>query len=601
MNRLNQWTVGTKLLIGFLAVALIGAVIGVVGVIGSGKINDLSDLIYERDLVGLRDVAEANVQLMAASRSTRSAMLATSQEERKQYTEDVSKRFEKIKKELDAAERNFFTATGKTAVVEARAALQAYEADARETLALLGSEPLAEPRPSVEHLFKVTMPLANKADDLLTGLVDRKTKNARELNKEADAIYNTVRLLMLVLTGAGVLIGVVIGVVLTRGLKRQLGGEPSDVADAAKAIAAGNLTHAIDIRQAESGSVVHAMHDMQESLRKIVGTVRSSSDSIATGVGQISSGTTDLSQRTETQASNLEQTAASMEEIASTVQTTADTARQATQLAQSASQTASRGGVVMDEVIATMGQINEASRKIADIIGVIDGIAFQTNILALNAAVEAARAGEQGRGFAVVASEVRSLVGRSAEAAKEIKTLIGNSVDKVEAGGKLVDAAGQTMQNIVHEVQRVTDLIAEISASAVEQTAGIGQISDAVAQLDQVTQQNAALVEESAAAAESLNHQTQQLVQAVAVFQLGQSSGVSSAGPSRPPAPRSPILPQRRSGVAAPAPAKAMLSRPAAPRVAAPARAPMSAPTPRSVPALGRSKQTSNDDDWEQF
>ncbi|GAB3363878.1 MULTISPECIES: methyl-accepting chemotaxis protein [Giesbergeria] len=592
MNWLNRLTVGTRLLVGFMVVAVIGAIIGVLGLMGTSKVNDLGNVMYERDLMGLHHAAEANIQLMAAARATRSAVLATSQEQRKEYIDETLQRFQKIKKELELADGTFFTSQGKATVAEARAALQAYEADAKVALTLLQEEALAEPRGSVEHLFKVTVPLANKADDLLTALVVRKTKNAQELDKEGDEIYATLRLWMLVLTAAGVLTGVVIGVWMTHSLQRQLGGEPGDVAQAANAIAAGDLSHTIDDSRAAPGSVVRAMHGMQESLRTIVGTVRASSDSIATGAGQISSGTADLSQRTEEQASNLEQTAASMEEIASTVQTNADTARQATQLANNASQTAHRGGEVMGQVVTTMADINEASRKIADIIGVIDGIAFQTNILALNAAVEAARAGEQGRGFAVVASEVRSLAGRSAEAAKEIKALIGNSVDKVEAGGKLVDAAGQTMQNIVREVQRVTDLIAEISASTVEQTSGIGQISAAVAQLDQVTQQNAALVEQSAAAADSLNHQAQQLVQAVAVFKLGQQERATqpALAPTRP-ASRQPTLP--RNGTVAGAPAKAV------PRPAVSQAAPLTRPT---APALGRSATgPSHDDDWEQF
>ena len=594
MNWLNQLTVGTKLVVGFMVVAIIGAIIGVLGIVGTGKVNDLGNLMYERDLIGLRHAAEANIQLMAAARTTRSAMLATTQEERKAFTDATFQYFEKIEAELKLSENTFFTSQGKAAVAETRAALQAYKADARVALTLLQEEPLAEPRGSVEHLLKVTVPLANKADDLLTGLMQRKIKNAEQLDSEGDVLYASTRLLMLVLTVAGVLVGVVIGVWMARNLQRQLGGEPADVAAAARAIAAGDLSTTIDDRHAAPGSVVRAMHDMQESLRTIVGTVRASSDSIATGAGQISSGTADLSQRTEQQASNLEQTAASMEQIASTVQTNADTARQATQLASNASQTAHRGGEVMGQVVTTMADINEASRKISDIISVIDGIAFQTNILALNAAVEAARAGEQGRGFAVVASEVRSLAGRSAEAAKEIKALIGNSVNKVEVGGKLVDAAGQTMQDIVREVQRVTDLISEISASTGEQTSGIGQITAAVAQLDQVTQQNAALVEESAAAAESLNHQAQQLVQAVAVFKLGQHERATQMpGAPRPaptPAPRQPTLP--RSSTATAAPAKV------APRPAAPKVAPLARPV---APALGRSTSKSNDDDWEQF
>jgi methyl-accepting chemotaxis protein len=248
--------------------------------------------------------------------------------------------------------------------------------------------------------------------------------------------------------------------------------------------------------------------------------VRNASESIATGSAQIATGNADLSQRTEEQASNLQQTAASMEQMNATVKNSADTARQASQLATSASSVAEKGGSVVGQVVATMEDITASSKKIADIIGVIDGIAFQTNILALNAAVEAARAGEQGRGFAVVASEVRSLAQRSAGAAKEIKALISASVEKVETGSKLVGDAGSTMTDIVTQVRRVADLMGELSAAAVEQTAGIGQVSTAVGQLDQVTQQNAALVEESAAAADSLKQQAAKLSEVVGVFRL---------------------------------------------------------------------------------
>jgi methyl-accepting chemotaxis protein len=289
----------------------------------------------------------------------------------------------------------------------------------------------------------------------------------------------------------------------------------------AQTVASGNLGSRIEVTSRdETGQLMTALKHMNDSLVTVVSQVRHSADSIATGSSQIAGGNADLSQRTEEQASNLQQTAASMEEITSTVQQSADTARQATQLASSASAVAAEGGEVVGQVITTMEAISASSRRIADITSVIDGIAFQTNILALNAAVEAARAGEQGRGFAVVAGEVRTLAQRSAQAAREIKNLIGESVEKVENGSRLVAQAGETMDAIVNQVKRVTDLIGEISSASTEQSAGIGQIGDAVAQLDQVTQQNAALVEESAAAAESLKHQAAALAQTVAVFRL---------------------------------------------------------------------------------
>jgi len=289
----------------------------------------------------------------------------------------------------------------------------------------------------------------------------------------------------------------------------------------AETVAQGDLSSRIGATSKdEIGQLLAALGRMNESLVGIVGQVRNASDSIATGSAQIATGNADLSQRTEEQASNLQQTAASMEQLTATVKNNADTARQATQLASSAATVAAQGGSVVGQVVSTMQGISDSSKKIADIIGVIDGIAFQTNILALNAAVEAARAGEQGRGFAVVAAEVRSLAQRSAQAAKEIKGLIGESVGKVEAGTRLVDDAGRTMGDIVAQVQKVSDLIGEISSASGEQTSGIGQINDAVTQLDHVTQQNAALVEESAAAAESLKHQAASLAQTVAVFKL---------------------------------------------------------------------------------
>jgi methyl-accepting chemotaxis protein len=290
----------------------------------------------------------------------------------------------------------------------------------------------------------------------------------------------------------------------------------------AQAIAKGDLTAQAMHTDGkdEVAGLMRSLAAMRESLSQMVGLVRTTSDNIGTASGEIATGNQDLSSRTEQTASNLQQTASSMEQLTGTLRQSADSARQANQLASSAAEVAARGGHVVSQVVSTMNEINTSSKKISDIIGVIDGIAFQTNILALNAAVEAARAGEQGRGFAVVAAEVRSLAGRSAEAAKEIKGLIGASVDRVEAGSRLVADAGKTMTEIVGSVQRVSDIIGEITAASSEQSEGIGQINAAVTQLDQMTQQNAALVEQSAAAAESLKDQAERLAEVVGTFRL---------------------------------------------------------------------------------
>ncbi|MBD9585176.1 MCP four helix bundle domain-containing protein [Delftia sp. DLF01] len=345
---------------------------------------------------------------------------------------------------------------------------------------------------------------------------------------------------MLVLTLLAAALGGLVAWMITRTVKQQLGGEPSYAAGVARQIAQGDLSVQVQLAPGDTSSLLRAMEDMRAGLARVVADVRQSSESIATGASQIASGNADLSQRTEEQASNLEQTAASMEEMNATVKLNADTVRTATQLAASSSQAATGGGKIVDRVVATMEQITASSRKIEDIIGVIDSIAFQTNILALNAAVEAARAGEQGRGFAVVASEVRSLAQRSAGAAKEIKALIGESVSKVDEGSGLVSETGSAMKDIVQQAQRVADLIGEIGAATAEQADGVAQVGDAVVQLDQVTQQNAALVEESAAAAASLNAQAARLVDLVSLFKLdGVSSSVPlpASSPAQAPAP----------------------------------------------------------------
>jgi methyl-accepting chemotaxis protein-1 (serine sensor receptor) len=323
----------------------------------------------------------------------------------------------------------------------------------------------------------------------------------------------------------GVLLGATICVWLVRGIARPL----AHAVAIAKSVAAGDLTRAIHVRSSdETGQLLQALKDMNESLIRIVGEVRGGTETIATASGQIASGNMDLSSRTEQQAGSLETTASSMERITAIVRQNADSADQANRLALSASDVAVQGGSVVSEVVHTMGSINDSAKKIADIIGVIDSIAFQTNILALNAAVEAARAGEQGRGFAVVAGEVRHLAQRSAAAAKEIKQLIGDSVEKVDTGARLVDQAGATMAEIVASVRRVTDIMGEITVASREQTEGIQRLNQTMSQMDAVTQQNAALVEESAAASAALEEQAAALAHVVSVFKVASKQTVSA-------------------------------------------------------------------------
>ncbi|MFA6070262.1 MAG: methyl-accepting chemotaxis protein [Janthinobacterium sp.] len=385
-----------------------------------------------------------------------------------------------------------------------------------------------------EVFEKTFVPAAAKYQKMVYGLLEHQRATIDATARQIDDIASTSRNLLLLLSTLALAFGVVCAWLLTMGIVRPL----RTAVDIARKVADGDLTAQIDASaKDETGQLLLALKDMNTSLLNIVSEVRSGTDSIATSSTQIAAGNQDLSSRTEEQAGSLEETASSMEELTSTVKQNADNARQANQLAASAAQVAVKGGAVVAQVVGTMESINASSNKIVDIISVIDGIAFQTNILALNAAVEAARAGEQGRGFAVVASEVRNLAQRSASAAKEIKTLIGASVEQVNAGSMLVAQAGSTMNDIVDSVQRVSDIITEITAASSEQSVGIDEINRAIGQMDAVTQQNAALVEESAAAAESMQHQAHNLAQVVSVFKLnGQQAKVSGASMLKQPA-----------------------------------------------------------------
>ena len=473
-------------------------------------------------------------------------------------------------------------------------ALRGAQAQAQDKVLALVKTDAAQ---AIEVLNRDETPAWRTLRAELLQLRDASGQLSAQIHQSVKQSADRARWLAMALAALAIGVAVVLGLVVQRTLRREIGGDPAVARTALRRIADGDLTGAMPPVR-EPASLMGALAGMQSSLRGLVAQVQQSSAGIETASREIASGNNDLAARTEQAASNLQETAASMEELNSTMRQSADAARQASQMAVANAEVAIRGGQVVGQVVATMDEINHSSKKINDIIGVIDGIAFQTNILALNAAVEAARAGEQGRGFAVVAAEVRNLAQRSAAAAKEIKVLIGTSVDKVEAGSRLVAEAGSTIGEVVANAQRVADIIGEITAASGEQSSGIGQVNTAVNQLDQMTQQNAALVEESSAAAESLKDQAQRLAQVVQVFRIeGAGAVVPGVATSRPPVP---VRAEPRLGKA---PAVAAVRPTGLPRpLAAPA---LRRPAPQSLPASPQpvtvSASASAEGDWESF
>jgi len=437
-------------------------------------------------------------------------------------------------------------------------------------------------------MIKEIRPVQKKWIEALEQLTTLEDKLNAQMQQDARTAFDNARLFMIILGVLAVGMGVAAALVITRGLLKQLGGEPDYTASIAGSIANGDLSIGIHTQPSDNSSLLAEMKEMRNSLVNIVGQVRVGTETIGTASREIAAGNLDLSSRTEMQASALEKTASAMEELTSTVKQNADNAREANKLAATASDVALKGGSVVSQVVDTMSSINESAKKIVDIIGVIDGIAFQTNILALNAAVEAARAGEQGRGFAVVASEVRNLAQRSAGAAKEIKTLIDDSAEKTERGTRLVGQAGVTMGEVVDSVRRVTDIMSEIASASQEQSAGIAQVNLSIIEMDGMTQQNASLVEEAAAAAQSLQDQAAELAHVVSIFKLVEGEEKPAAYvPVQAERKAAPVIARKPAAALRPVKSLARKTEEAAP--AAPA------------PAPKRAAASTNNDEWEEF
>ena len=603
MQALQRLKISARMLVLAAIGGLLTLLVGVIGLTQAMRINDMLNSMYETNLVPTADVANANMQAIYHNRGLLLHVAETKPEDLERTQAQMNQNLKEYKSLLDHYRKTFLTPTEIELLRKLDEAMPAYLQLADKVAQISAKGDKAE---ALAMLRTEAAPAFQKADDLLSELVDFNVKLGDQAHADSKAVADQARNVLIAVALTALVLSIGGALVVSRSITRPLGGEPEDIVRTADAIAAGDLTTAMQVQPGDTRSAMARLAAMRSALTGIVGGVRMNAESVATASAQIAQGNLDLSQRTEEQASSLQQTAATMEELSTTVRHNADSARQANQLAQGASTVAAQGGEVVGKVVNTMQGISDSSRKIGDIIGVIDGIAFQTNILALNAAVEAARAGEQGRGFAVVASEVRSLAQRSAEAAKEIKALIGRSVEQVEQGTVLVDQAGQTMGEIVGSIQRVSDIVAEIASASGEQSTGISQVGEAVTQMDQVTQQNAALVEESAAAAESLKGQALQLVQAVATFKLPAGDyGASHAAASVAHAPSAPARgPHRAQNLSRPAvKAKAKAKAELAPRAGAGAGSTAKA-IPSASPAptpLTSADANANSEEWTSF
>jgi methyl-accepting chemotaxis protein len=538
---MNKLKVGTRLSLGFGCVCALLLITVAVGIVKLAVLNDGTTQIVEDRLPKIEMARSLLEKVNTIDLALRNMLLSTNGDDRKREARavvDTRKAVDTEMARMDAVRKS----PEERAMVSKVAEKAAMYLEVQNKLMALVQDG-ADDEAKV-FLAKDMRPVLGAYKAEIVALVEHESAKIAATGKDATQTYANSRNQMLGLGALAILIGCAVGYVITRRLLKQLGGEPDYAADIAAEIAAGNLSVEVAVDPSDTNSLIYAMNQMREQLAGVVHEVRASTDLITTASGEIAAGNQELSARTEQQAGSLEETASSLEELTSTVRQNADNAREANQLAMLAADVAAKGGAVVGQVVGTMESINASARNIVDIIGVINGIAFQTNILALNAAVEAARAGEQGRGFAVVASEVRVLAQRSADAAKEIKNLIDKSVVQTDTGTRLVGEAGVTMAAIIDSIRSVTDIMGEISAASAEQSSGIEQINMAVVQMDLVTQQNAALVEEAAAASASMQDQAASLSRAVSVFRLGEGVGAASANPpsARPGTPARRLL-----------------------------------------------------------
>jgi methyl-accepting chemotaxis protein len=513
-----DWSVRARLTLGFGLMSALMLVIALLGVVSMGRIEAGSSRVVGDDVPRVLASSAILAKTDVVAVALRNMMLTTDEADRQKQAAAIAAATESIAGNIAFLDQVETAPQRKQLLADLKGQRVKYMAAHDALMALIAAEQTDESR---AYLNTQLTPILDSYKAVMVALTTLQVQQMDATARSGTETYYEARHTMLGLGVLALLLAVGTGALITRMLLKELGGEPREAVALARAVAQGDFTHTLERKAGDEDSLIATLDTMQGNLAQVVSNVRQGSEGVATASTEIAQGNKDLSARTAQQASALEHTASSMAQLSGTVKQNADSAAQANQLARSASSVAVQGGVVVHQVVETMKGINASSRKIADIISVIDGIAFQTNILALNAAVEAARAGEQGRGFAVVASEVRSLAGRSAEAAKEIKALIDASVERVAYGSALVDQAGTTMTEVVDSIKRVTDIMGEISAASNEQATGVAQVGAAMVQMDQSTQQNAALVKEMAAAAGSLRSQAQELVQTVAFFQLG--------------------------------------------------------------------------------